>query len=276
MTEPDDAAALADPSPPSPPKMLSAELFCENCGRETLHRILRLDPATGRAGRRLRGTARCRECRWTHAFESVPAAEVEITQILSEGRVSERSRIALPARRTVQVGTGLPASPRPVVVRRIDTHDGRQVTSAPPEEIATVWVTRDVGAVVPVSIVLGRLTRTARLVVPPATQFTVGDRVTVERLRLDIVALRARGRTWRRPGDSFAAGEVQRLYGRRTAIPPAGRSDWRRDRETPRSAASSISRAARSRSSPGVRRTRTVPRARTALGGAQVHRSPPS
>jgi uncharacterized Zn finger protein len=273
MTEPTEGTDPPGSSPGDAPKILSAELFCDNCGRETPHRILRLDRSARPARGRVAGTARCRECRWTHPFESVAPTRVEVTQIVSEGHTSTRTRIALPAHRRVQVGTGLPDSPVPVLVRRIDTQEGQQVTSAVTDEIATVWVTRDVGAVVKVSLVLGRLTRTSRLVVPPETPFTVGDRVTVEGIRLEIVALRARGQTWRRPGDTFPAGDVQRLYGRRRVIPPAGRSDWRRVRETPSSLASSTSRAARSRSSPGVRSTRTAPRARTALGGAQVHRS---
>ena len=257
-------------------RLRSAELFCENCGRNTPHRILRIERGARPQAGRIRGTARCRDCRWTHPFDSRIPRTIEVGAVVSTGERSEHLRIALPIGRRVQLGTGLSGSPTPVVVRRIEGRDGRSLSSAHPEEIATVWATRDLGAVVKVSLVEGRRTRTGRLVVPPDTPYAVGDRVTVEGERIEIVALRARGRTWRRPGDAFPASEVQRLYGRRTSIPPAGRSDWRSPRGSSSSAASSTSRSARVRSSPGVRRTRTVPRARTAAGGAHVHRSSPS
>jgi len=276
MSDPSEARLPSPSADDAVPRLLSAELYCETCGRATPHRILRLDRSANLKAGRIRGTARCRECRWTHPFESVLPTQVEVMQIVSDGRESERTRISLPSHRRVQVGTGLPGSPVPVLVRRIDSRDGRRVTSADTDEIATVWVTRDLGAVVRVSIVEGRITRTARLLVPPGTPYAVGDPVRVEGRRFEIVALRARGQTWRRPGDSFVAADVQRLYARRTVIPPAGRRDWSNDRDSPRSFASSTSRPARSRSSPGVSRTRTRPRARTAAGGAQVHRSSPS
>ncbi len=257
-------------------RMLSAELFCDTCGRSTAHRVLRIDPVAARAGGRVRGIARCRECRWTHPFDAAVPASVEVTQILSVGNQSERSRISLPTGEPVRVGSRLPGGPEPFEVRRIDGRDGAPRAVARSEEIATVWVTRDVGAVVHVSIVEGRTTRTARLVTPADTPVEVGDRLSVEGVRIEIVALRARGRTWRRPGDRFAAREVQRLYGRRTESPPAGSRDWTRDRGRPRPSASSTSIRARSRSSPGTSRTRTVPRTRRALGGAHVHRGSPS
>jgi uncharacterized Zn finger protein len=272
---------MVEPAP-DPPRaardsathVLAGTLYCEMCDALTPHRLLRTDPG-GRGGA-VRGTARCRVCQWTHRFESRPPARVEVARIVSAGKTSERSRIELPAHTRLQVGSGIPGSEEPFRIRRIDTHAGTRVRTAWTEEAATLWVVRDEGAVVPVSIVLGRLTRASRLLLPPDTILEVGGRVTVEGIRLDVVALRARGRTWRRPGDTFAADEVQRLYGRRTEIPPAGRRDWSTGRGRPSSFESSTSRAPRSRSSPGVNRTRTRPRARTASGGATVHRSVPS
>jgi uncharacterized Zn finger protein len=196
--------------------------------------------------------------------------------IVSEGPRSIRRIMALPPGAVLRLGTRIPGLDEALLPRRIDGRDGRAVLSARADEVATVWATADAGAVIRVSVIEGATTRPARLVAPPTRSFTVGDEVTVDGYRLSIVALRARGRTWRRPGDAFSAAEVQRLYGRRTATPPAGSRDWRTDRETPRSRASSSSIRGRSRSSPGVTRTRTSPRARTAASGAAVQRSRPS
>jgi uncharacterized Zn finger protein len=205
-------------------RVRSARLPCEVCRAETPHRILRVDRPRGAGSRRASGIARCQTCRWTHPFEVALVGTVDIARIVSEGARSERTRIPLPRGRRLQVGSGLPGSDRALRIQRIDTRDGRNVRAASTDDIATVWAVRDVGAVVPVSIVEGRRTRSARLVVPRGTRYAVGDRVTVARARLDIVALRARGKTWRQPGDTFAAEDVQRMYGRRVAAESASRS----------------------------------------------------
>jgi len=277
MVEP--TAAPTESAPESTrgpsPRVFAATLFCEMCNGLTPHRILRMDPTRRSGTGPVGGTARCRVCQWTHRFESRSPERVEVAQIVSAGRTSARSRVQLPAHIQVEVGSAVPGTDEPYRVRRIDTNDGRRVISASTDDVATLWVVRDEGAVVPVSIVEGRFTRAVRLVVPRGTVFAVGTRVTAQGTPLDIVALRARGRTWRLDGDAFPAEEVQRVYGRRTERPPAGSRDWSRGRDSPSSFESSTSRSARSRSSPGVRRTRTSPSARTAEGGATVHRSSP-
>jgi uncharacterized Zn finger protein len=261
---------------PEPGRLLSATLPCETCGRDTPHRILRLVSRPGAASGDLRGIARCRECRWTHPFEVVGPSSVEVTAVVSEGPRSEPRRASLPRGRRVQVGTGVPGSSDGLRIHRIETRSGRSVPEALAEEVSTLWVTRNVGAVVPVSIVEGARTRTVKNPWPPETLLEVGARIRLDRTDLFIVGLRAHGRTWRRPGDRFPAREVGRVYARRTEIPPAGRRDWSSGRGMPSSRTSSISRSDRSRSGPGVSRTRTVPRRRTASLGAAVHRRSPS
>jgi len=137
--------------------------------------------------------------------------------------------------------------------------------------VRTVWARSDEGAVVPVSVVEGHRTRSERVAVPHGTMLGVGDPLHLEEESVEIVGLRARGRTWRRPGDAFPADEVTRVYARRSSMPPAGRSPWRRDRDNPSSRASSTSTASRPRSGPGTKRARIAPRVRIADGGAAVH-----
>lgn len=247
LSDPSENADEPTPGAARSSRLSVAVVYCENCRAETPHRILRLDRTTRLETGHVRGIARCRECRWTHPFESAAAGRVKLTQILSVGRVSERSQIELPAHRSLQVGSGLPGSSGRIRIQRIDTRDGQQVPSASTDDIATVWVVQDVGAIVPVSIVEGRRTRAARLIVPRRTRYAVGDRVTVASIRLEIVALRARGKTWRRPGDAFDAEEVQRVYGRRV---PLGSREPRRprtERGEPVSSGASTSRPGRSR-----------------------------
>jgi uncharacterized Zn finger protein len=251
----------------------AALLYCDLCRAETPHRVFRVRRG-GPGGRGvLEGVARCRRCRTTHPFESRPPSRTQVPLIVSEGPRSTRAAVTLPSDVSLRVGAPVPGHDPPVVVRRIDARDGRARTEGKPDEIATVWATRDVGTVVKVSVIEGRLTRPERIVVPPETMFEVGGELAVASETLTITALRARGKTWRLPGDAFRASDVQRLYGRRRERPPAGRSDWRSVRSMPRSRTSSSSRVDRSRSSPGVTRTRTSPRERTARSGAAVHRS---
>jgi uncharacterized Zn finger protein len=255
-------------------RVLRASLPCEVCGRDTPHRLLRV--TSGALARAVRGTARCQVCGWTHPFESIRPESAEVSLIVSVGARSDRSIVVLPGGTRLAVGGRVPEQAEALRIQRLDGRDGRPLSGAPARSVATVWAVRDVGTVIPVSIVQGRTTRTARLAVAPESEFRVGGRVTVDGTRLEIVAIRARGHTWRRPGDAFAASDVQRLYGRRSEIPPAGSRAWSRVRGTPRAFESSTSRSARSRSGPGVSRKRTEPSARTDAGGATVHRSAPS
>jgi uncharacterized Zn finger protein len=267
------SAAPAGRPRASAPRVAAGTIYCEVCGEETPHRVLRIDlHARPEAPS---GTARCSRCRWTHAFSTEPARVVEVDQILSDGPASSRARLRVPAGSWVIVGERVPGSEEAFRILRIDRRDGRRAERAPSEEVATVWTVRDQGAVVPVSLVEGRVTRAARLVLEPSTPLAVGSSIVVERTEVTIVGLRARGKTWRRPGDVFSAGEVGRLYVRRSAMPPAGSRGWSRARGSPSSRESSTSSAGRSRSSPGVIRPRKLPRARTADGGATDHRSSP-
>ncbi len=263
-------------TPSAAARLRSATLPCENCGRSTPHRILRWDPRAGRRGGPLSGVARCQECRWTHPFAWAPPERVDLPLIVSEGAVSEARRVSLPRRGKLQVGSGLPGSVEPLVIHRLDDGTGRAVSSATAGEVGTIWATRDRGAIVAVSIVEGRHTQSVRLPLPHGTRLRVGDPLSLDTVSVEIVGLRARGHTWRRLGDEFPADEVDRVYGRRTSMPPAGSSPWRRVRARPSSATRVTSVAARSRSTPGTRTTRRTPRARIAEGGAAVQSDSPS
>jgi len=254
----------------------SAVLFCENCREETPHRLLRLKPTSGSSPLNVTGVARCRVCRWTHPFRSSREPLLEVAVIVSDGGKSERRRITIPRNLTVRVGASVPDGEEPLRITRIDTSEQRSVESSPARKVGTLWAIRGNEVVVPVSIVEGARTSARVLRVPPSSRLAVGETLDLDGDRIVIVGLRARGRTWRLGGDGFPASEVQRVYGRRTLRPPAGKRDWRTDRGIPRSRASSTSLAARSRSSPGVRRTTALPRAAIADRGARTQRSSPS
>ena len=253
----DAQADEVGPTSRGPGQVHAARLRCDNCRRVTVHRIVRWDPRSTGPAKRWNGLARCRECGWTHPFEVVRAPEKELDLIVSRGAVSERRRIRLPVSNKLAVGTLVPGEDPPLEVRRIAGIDGESVREARVSNVETVWVVPPLEHRLAVSVAEGGRTHSFRWVVKPDTAVVVGEPFAGEGGTVWVVAFRSRGRTWRRPGDRAPAGEVQRLYGRRTVSPPAGRSDWRRGRGTPSSLESSTSRSPRRRSSPGVKRTRT-------------------
>ncbi len=252
----------------------AALLYCEACGEETPHRILRL--RTAGSGGPVAGLARCRTCRWTHRFLSSPPSTDGIEVVLSLGPRSERRRLAVAKDTTIEVGGVLPGPDGQVKVTRIDLRGGGSPKRAPSRAVRTVWAVADRGPTVRIAIQEGGRTRSQRVALAPTTRLEVGGRLEVEGAPLELTALRARGRTWHEPGLVFLAKDVDVVYGRRTVSPPAGRRPWSRERETPRSRARSDSTRPRSRSSPGVSRNRRRPRPAKAGGGATAHRSSPS
>lgn len=275
MTE-EPRAPAEEASVSGAPRLLSAMLYCERCERPTPHRILRLARTSGKGRAHVRGVARCKQCRWTHPFEEVRESPRVVSEIVSEGPTSRRRTVEVPPGRRLQVGSGVPWSTEPLRILRIDTRSGDRVSEAVSDEVATLWVQRDVGVVVPVSIVEGRRTRSVRRSFQPDDRLAVGAVLSLGADRVEVVALRARGANWRRPGDEFPARVVQRVYARRAEMPPAGRSAWRRDRARPSSRVSSTSTSARRDSGPGVRTARRVPRRPKAEGGATVQSSSPA
>jgi uncharacterized Zn finger protein len=231
--------------------LLAATLFCETCGEATPHRLLKSTVTRDGA---VSGIARCRDCRTVHLFAAPVARTAPLRVVLSDGRASTRSELALPADTVLTLGERLPSAPAPWRIQRLEGPNGRSLPTGTVRTITTAWVVVDRGAQIPVSLIEGRRTVPLRYATPPDRELGVGDAIEVEGRALTIVALRAQGQTWRRFGDRFAAGAIVRLYTRRTVSPPAGRSDWSRERESPTSRARAISTSARARSSPGVSR----------------------
>lgn len=275
----------AEPSIPSPPHIRvghfeglhSAGLFCETCATSTRHRILSVARERRTAERVvLEGTARCSQCRLTHPFELEIPKQISIRAVVSDGARSVPISVQLPANQRLLVGSQVPDQDRPLEVVRIDLRSSSQTSDAIARDIATLWLTPNGPRAIPVSLVLGAKTAATRAELPPEQFVEVGGTVAVAGGTLRVVGLRARNRTWSQAGDRFPAREVARIYTRRMEIPPAGNSRWSTSRGSPRSRTISTSRSARSRSSPGVKIRRNLPRARNAAGGAAVHRGSPS
>ncbi len=268
-TDAPDPPAGAGTSPR--PAIAAATVWCDNCGRSTVHRVLRLQPVRPGSST-VRGVARCRVCHWTHPFESTSPRPVRVDLVVSEQERSARRTLEVAPDLLLRVGTDLPGSPG-LQIRRLDRRDRTSPEEGVARDLATVWAVARRPPGVAVSIMEGGRTRTARYESSPTEVLEVGTEIVVDGRDLTIVGLRARRRTWREPGDAFPLSEVDRVYARRADIPPAGRRDWSSERSIPRSAARATSTDARSRSSPGTRRYRTAPRERKDRSGATDQRS---
>ncbi len=241
-------------SPPdeAPGPIRRATFYCDTCQRETPHRLLRID-RHGPAGT-VSGIARCQECRSTGPFASSGGRSATFEAIVSEGPRSTRLPVELPATRQLAAGDLLDIAGSPARLTKLEDRRHRAVKSARAEEISTVWATRATEATVRVALMEGARSRTVRVPASVVPAFEVGAVFRLGPTPLVIAALRARGHTWRRPGDAFPSDQVSVVYARRAVIPPAGRRRWSSEREIPSSRASSSSRRGRSRSSPGPNR----------------------
>lgn len=251
----------------------SAQVFCEVCERETAHRVFRL---RGGGGGALSGTGRCSVCRTTHAFEIRESRRLQVRRVHSEGARTAFGTLSLsPALELVKGELLLGAEP-PGRIQRIELHHGSSADRARAREVATVWTVPPAPGEIRVSIIEGATTRSSRLPVVPGSSVAIGAVLMVDSMRLIVAGIRTAGRTMRRGDRPVPVESIERLYARRISSPPAGSSDWRRSRDRPSAPASSTSRAFRSRSSPGRRRNRTAPRARSAAGGATDQSARPS
>ncbi len=259
-----------------PNRIAAATLQCESCGKETPHRVIRWVRSGHGTTSFTSGVARCRLCRFTHRFDVARAKEVEIDEIVSDGPVSTRRSVRLPASAELRIGAEVPGSDPPCLIRRIDLRAGGSPERAVVNSVGAIWVAPLLPPSVPVSILEGPRTRPSRWSPRAEEAVGVGDEVEVDGVVSEIIYVRARGRTWRRSGDRFPTGEIDRLYVRRTVRPPPGRRAWSRVRGMPSSRANSASRRERSRSGPGVNTTRRAPRRRTASRGAIIQRVSPA
>ncbi|MCI4357032.1 MAG: hypothetical protein L3K18_07830 [Thermoplasmata archaeon] len=181
-----------------------------------------MDPGTGKG---VSGLARCRTCHTTHRFQTPTRRQHVLAEIVSDGATSQRKVRSLPADEQLTVGERMPERAAPALIHKLDRLDGRSVRTAMAREVRTVWLTPDEGAVVKFSLVDGRRTSSARITISPETRIVVGALITVDGRKWHISGMRANGRTWRHPEDSFPASQVQRVYARRNTRPPAGNSD---------------------------------------------------
>lgn len=217
------------------------EIPCPTCGRVERHRVVHLrggpSSSTGRRGPRPRieGVARCLRCRTSHAFVLEPRPRTRVNVILSEGPVSSRHVLSIPASRILAVGDPLTVGGRPAEIHRLEGPQARSLARGTPKELVAIWTIPTDQAHVRLSLLRGATVKPLHLLLPPDQELRVGDLLSLGEEQVMIVGLRGRGHTTHEPGAALPAREVQRAYVRRAETPPGGSRPWTRSRVMPRS-----------------------------------------
>lgn len=180
-------------------------IYCDTCGEETLHELIREE----------RYLYRCMQCGTftTH----MPKKELEIRAVISSGAESVRGLIK------VYEGDELEKGDEYIVeteeghkvgeITSIELKNGKRVESGKVEEIETVWL-RDVGEVeVRMSLHKRSVTTPYKTVVDGESEFEVGEVLYIDgkRFRINRIKLISGG-VLRKEGKRAKAKEIKRIY----------------------------------------------------------------
>ena len=271
MPETPSDPSVAIPSIP----LHSLETMCPFCSSLTPHRVLHLRPHAplGRPGASsggpILGVARCLTCRTTHPFTAEIPREVQIPVILSEGATSALHRVHLPREHPIRVGDSIRVASREVRIQRVEWQAGTPRTADRAHQVRTLWTVPDDYVILRMALAEGARTLPLRARVRADFRLVPGDLMNVEGRAYRVQGYRVGARTYDRPGPGHTAQEISRVYLRSAERPPAGSSDWRSVRPTPRSRDRLFSTSSRSRSSPGRRsHFREAPERENEEGGA--------
>ncbi len=181
--------------------------YCPNCGRETVHEVLRVRSGSLERGEIL---VRCTRCGAVHTIvrsaEAPREREVGIT--VSWLGESEFRRVTLREDREISVGEVLDVEGVPVRITRIEA--GGPVERARVPEVTAIWGVRYDRVRLKVAL-RGEKIRHYTVLEDPARILRVGDEMEVQGRRGRIKYLKLRdGRRLRR--GSAPAGEVVKVY----------------------------------------------------------------
>jgi uncharacterized Zn finger protein len=186
-------------------------VFCEACGEETPHRVIRgeMSPAD-RSG--FEGTVQCQRCSSVH-HASIPSERpVSIPLVLSEGELSRNETLNLSPYEEVGVGEEMILGENNIVFTAIIS-GGKKVRKAKGKEIDLLHAKVFDTVAVKVSISRGASTRSETVQAPPDEEFQVGD--ILEFGRTKVVADRILADSMvHREGIPVKARDIKRIYGK--------------------------------------------------------------
>jgi uncharacterized Zn finger protein len=178
-------------------------LYCDGCGDETEHELVRRD----------KNLYRCRICGSVQVFKE---RDVEVKAVISTGEFSEVGKIRLKESDVVNVGDELVVETeedlKVGMVTAIEVGDKR-VQSSEAKEIDTLWL-RNIGEVdVKFSLHKGAVTTPYKLKTSGETEFEIGERITIDNLLFKITRIKTiDGKLLKRDGERAKAKDIRRIY----------------------------------------------------------------
>ena len=180
-------------------------MYCESCGRETEHEVVKQ-----------RGSeflVKCLECGYVHLVTDKPRLK-DLSVIISRYETSERKMVNLPAEQVVRIGDEIEVDGELVRITAIDTMKGRRVKRERLKNVKTLWA---VSLAIPVrvkySLHEGGITTSGEIHTSRERVFSVGEVVVTPEETFVIEKIKTKDRMLRR-GSAYAE-EIVRIYGRR-------------------------------------------------------------
>ncbi len=185
--------------------MMSYYFYCDCCGEETRHELIRRD----------KNLYRCTRCGMVS--QHLPEREITVKAIISSGPVSEVGRVNLKESDIVKIGDELVVETdegfKIGEVKAIELKNRKRVGIASAVDVDTIWL-RNVGEVeVKFSLHKKAVTTPYKMTTSGETEFRIGETIRIENLLFRITRMKLiDGRLLKRIGDSAKAKEIKRVY----------------------------------------------------------------
>jgi uncharacterized Zn finger protein len=191
--------------------------YCDACGGETLHEVMRV-VSGGKRGMHV--TARCSECGLVHQVEMSFERVKEIPIVVSWMGTSENDRMVAPLGERLRVGDEIYLDDDRLLITGIEADDGRMVKEAEVERIKTLFTKRYDRVRVKVSINRGSRTTSRNIFVAPEEEFEVGEVLEVDGIKAVIHRMKLEEHFITR--GAAPARKIVRIYAKEV------REKWRR------------------------------------------------
>jgi uncharacterized Zn finger protein len=186
-------------------------LRCPDCGKETIHEVLK-----GRGSERgnvlkLSALVRCPECNAVRKVEIKEEGDRPVMAVLSDEGVSSRTTILMDPASKVELDDVMMVDGVLGLVTGIEVGTRRR-PRAVASEITMLWLKRYDKVKVKLSINTGRRTQSREIWAAPDEEFEIGDVVSAVDMKVLVHSINAGGRRIRR--GAVKACAIRRIYGR--------------------------------------------------------------
>ncbi len=158
----------------------SVSVECPTCGEETRHTVIKGKVSEKKGAISFEGTVKCTKCGTVHHAVIKESAPLDIRTIISEGRESRRTSVAIPPEELVMVGDEFMHEGSLVRITAIES-GGRRVQQAHASDIETIWLKRFDHVEVKFSINKGERTVSRKISAEPDEEFIIGDYFQIDR-----------------------------------------------------------------------------------------------